>query len=144
SGVRWYDFRLSGTPDAVCSSYPCTYQQGTIADVANGRSRWMPSIAMDGAENILVGYSVTGKTANTENQTIRYTGRAKGDTLGQMTVPEATIVTGTKNNSNNRWGDYTSMSVDPFDDCTFWYVNQYFTSLGSWSTRIASATWPAG
>src|SRR5207249_9858506 len=80
----------------------------------------------------------------TENQTIRYTGRAKGDTLGQMTVPEATIVTGTKNNSNNRWGDYTSMSVDPFDDCTFWYVNQYFTSLGSWSTRIASATWPAG
>jgi hypothetical protein len=35
SGIRWYDFRISGTPDAVCSSYPCTYQQGTVADVAN-------------------------------------------------------------------------------------------------------------
>ena len=37
SGVRWYDFRISGQPDAVCSSYPCTYQQGTIADAPNGR-----------------------------------------------------------------------------------------------------------
>ena len=145
SGVRWYDFRLSGTPDAVCASYPCTYQQGTIADVANGRSRWMPSIAMDGAENIVVGYSSTGKTNGAENHSIRYTGRSKGDPLGVMTVPEATIATGTANNSNNsRWGDYTSMSSDPFDDCTFWYVSQYYTAANIWSTRVASAVWPAG
>ena len=49
SGVRWYEFRISGQPNAVCSTYPCTYQQGTMADAPNGRSRWMPSIAMDGA-----------------------------------------------------------------------------------------------
>jgi hypothetical protein len=144
SGVRWYDFRLSGTPDATCPTYPCVYQQGTIADVANGRSRWMPSIAMDAAENILVGYSTTGKTPAGENHSIRYTGRAKGDPPGTMTVPEATIVTGKANNNNTRWGDYTSMSIDPFDDCTFWYVNQYFLTVGSWLTRIASAAWPAG
>jgi len=144
SGVRWYDFRLSGTPDATCPTYPCIYQQGTIADVANGRSRWMPSIAMDTAENILVGYSTTGKTAGSENHSIRYTGRAKADPPGVMTVPEATIVTGTANNSNSRWGDYTSMSIDPVDDCTFWYVNQYYTFAGSWKTQIASAAWPTG
>jgi hypothetical protein len=144
SGVRWYDFRLSGPPDAACPSYPCVYQQGTVADVANGRSRWMPSIAMDSAENILVGYSTTGKTNGSENHSIRYTGRAKGDPLGTMTAPEAAIVVGTANNTNSRWGDYTSMSVDPFDDCTFWYVNQYFVATGSWSTRIASAAWPPG
>ncbi len=146
SGVRWYDFRLSGTPDAVCDSYPCIYQQGTVADVPNGRSRWMSSIAMDSAENILVGYSTTGKAADTENQSLRYTGRAKDDPLGTMTAPEATIATGTKNNtSNSRWGDYSSMSVDPFDDCTFWYVAQYIpTSTSSWGTKIASAAFPAG
>jgi hypothetical protein len=144
SGVRWYDFRLSGPPDATCPSYPCVYQQGTVADVANGRSRWMPSIAMDGAENILLGYSTTGKTNTSENHSIRYTGRAKSDPLGTMTVPETTIVVGTANNTNSRWGDYTSMSIDPFDDCTFWYVNQYFLTSGNWSTRIASAAWPAG
>ena len=146
SGVRWYDFRLSGTPDAICSSYPCVYQQGTVADVANGRSRWMSSIAMDSAENILVGYSTTGKTAGTENQSLRYTGRAKGDPLGTMTAPEVVIATGTRNNtSNSRWGDYSSMSVDPFDDCTFWYVAQYIpTSTSVWGTKIASAAFPAG
>jgi hypothetical protein len=144
AGVRWYDFRLSGNPDATCPNYPCVYQQGTIADVPNGRSRWMPSVAMDSAENILVGYSTTGKANGSENHSIRYTGRAKADPPGVMTAPEATIVTGTANNGNNRWGDYTSMSVDPFDDCTFWYVNQYFLSSSSWQTQIASAAFPAG
>ncbi len=146
SGVRWYDFRLSGTPDAVCSSYPCVYQQGTVADVPNGRSRWMSSIAMDSAENILVGYSTTGKTAGTDSQSLRYTGRSKNDPLGTMTAPEAIIATGTRNNtSNSRWGDYSSMSVDPFDDCTFWYVAQYIpTSTSLWGTKIASAAFPAG
>ena len=79
SGVRWYDIRLSGNPDATCPTYPCMYQQGTIADVAGGRSRWMPSIAMDGSENILVGYTTTGIANGSDNHSIRYTGRAKDD-----------------------------------------------------------------
>jgi hypothetical protein len=145
-GVRWYDFRISGTPDAVCTSYPCTYQQGTLADAANGRNRWMGSIAMDGAENILVGYSTSGKTANTDNQSIRYTGRAKSDPLGTLTAPEVIIATGTKSNTGStRWGDYTSMSVDPIDDCTFWYTNQYIpTTASSWGTANASVAFPVG
>ncbi len=145
AGVRWHDIRLSGTPNATCPTYPCIYQEGTIADVANGRSRWLPAIAMDSAENILVGYSTTGKTDGVENHSSRYTGRAKGDPPGSMTVPETTIVTGTANSTvSTFWGDYASMSIDPADDCTFWYVSQYFTTQNSWSTRIASAAFPAG
>jgi hypothetical protein len=145
SGVRWYDFRLSGGPSATCASYPCTFQQGTIADVPSGRARWMPSIAMDGAENILVGYSTSGKTNGIDNHSIRYTGRAKNDPPGLMTVPEGTIITGTANNTNNsRWGDYTSMSVDPADDCTFWHANELYTVANVWSTRVTSVAWPAG
>ena len=145
SGVRWYDFRLSGNPDATCPTYPCIYQQGTIADVPSGRDRWLPTLAMDTAENILVGYTATGKTNGSENHSSRYTGRAKADPPGTMTVPETTVVTGTANNTGNtRWGDYASMSVDPVDDCTFWYVSQYYAAQNSWSTRIASAVFPAG
>jgi hypothetical protein len=144
SGVRWYDFRLSGTPNATCSTYPCIYQQGTFADGVGGRSRWMPSIAMDSAENILIGYSATGQINGSDNHSIRYTGRAKNDPPGTMTGPEVTIVTGTANNLNSRWGDYTSMSVDPFDDCTLWYVSQYFAATSNWSTRVASVRFPAG
>ena len=154
SGVRWYDFRISGQPDAVCSTYPCTYQQGTIADVPNGRSRWMPSVSMDGAENILVGYSATGTVEATDAHSIRYTARAKSDPLGTMTAPEAIIFTGTRNIVNEpnvspaRWGDYTSTSIDPADDCTFWHVNEYYaiggTTNANWHTQIASASFPAG
>ena len=146
SGVRWYDFRLSGSPNATCATFPCTFQQGTIADIPNGRSRWMPSIAMDGAENILVAYSTSGKLNLSENHSIRYTGRAKSDPAGTMTVPEATIATGIRSNTNNsRWGDYTSLGIDPVDDCTFWHTNQYYvTSQTSWSTRNASVAYPIG
>ncbi|HKQ96902.1 MAG TPA: hypothetical protein VJV75_03390, partial [Candidatus Polarisedimenticolia bacterium] len=145
SGVRWYDFRLSGSPDATCTTFPCTWQQGTIGDIESGRSRWNPSIAMDGAENILVAYSTTGKVANTENHTIRYTGRAKNDPRNTMTVPEAIIATGIRNNTgSSRWGDYSSLSVDPFDDCTLWSVNQYYPATTAWSTRVASAVFPTG
>jgi hypothetical protein len=155
SGVRWYDFRISGQPDAVCSSYPCTYQQGTVADVANGRSRWMPSISMDGAENILVGYSATGTVEATDAHSIRYTARAKSDPLGTMTAPETIIFTGTRNIVNDpaglspgRWGDYTSTSIDPADDCTFWHANEYYAIGGAtnadWHTQIASASFPPG
>ncbi len=149
SGVRWYEFRLSGQPDAVCSTYPCVYQQGTVADVPGGRSRWMPSIAMDSAQNMLVGYSATGTANGTDNHSTRYTGRVKDDPLGTMTVPEAIIVTGTRNETGTtRWGDYTSMSVDPADDCTFWYVDQHYVTAtsgnGTWRTQIASSRFPEG
>jgi len=48
--------------------------------------------------------------------------------------------TGSQTNGLNRWGDYSSMSVDPADDCTFWYTNEYLTTNGSfnWKTRIGS------
>lgn len=148
SGARWYEFRLSGTPNAVCSSYPCVYQQGTVADAPNGRSRWMSSIAMDGSENILLGYSATGTANGTDNHSIRYTGRAKTDPLGTMTAPETIIFTGTRNvTGTTRWGDYSSMSSDPADDCTFWYVNQFYPSgstNGTYRTQVASSRFPQG
>jgi hypothetical protein len=150
SGVRWYEFRISGQPDNVCGTYPCTYQQGTIADAPNGRSRWMPSISQDGAGNMIVGYSATGTINGVDNHSIRYTGRASNHPLGTMTVPETIIFTGQSNIVSDptapvrvgRWGDYTSTSIDPADDCTFWHVNEYY-GLNSaanfdWRTRIAS------
>src|ERR1019366_8404436 len=47
-------------------------------------------------------------------------------------------------NPLNRWGDYTLMSVDPRDGCSFWYINQYQPANGTfnWKTRIASFRFP--
>jgi hypothetical protein len=154
SGVRWYEFRVSGQPDAVCGSYPCTYQQGTVADVPNGRSRWMPSIAQDGAGNMIVGYTATGTVELVDAHSIRYTGRAANDPLGTMSVPETIIQTGNRNVVSDgpprfvglgRWGDYASTSIDPADDCTFWHVGEFYrqgqgtNTNFDWSTKVASA-----
>jgi hypothetical protein len=106
SGVRWYDFRLSGNPDATCPTYPCIYQQGTIADVPDGRSRHHPSMAMDTAENILLGYSTTGKTDGSEPQRPLHRS-SQSRSSGLMTMPETTIVNGPPISSSPRHGATT-------------------------------------
>src|SRR5438093_12263414 len=100
--------------------------------------RWMGSVAMDKVGNIAVGYSVSGSTLYPAS---RYTGRQTTDPIGTL-QSEVSVVEGNGSQGPNlsRWGDYTRMSVDPVDDCTFWYTNEYLKSSGTfnWSTRIAS------
>ena len=118
------------------------YQQGTYAP-GDGVHRWMGSIAMDKKGNMALGYSVVNGVDVFPG--IRYTGRLAGDPLGQMTLGEGTIINGSgvQLTTNSRWGDYTDMTVDPTDDCTFWYVNEYLHT--GWadvvSGRLADAHW---
>ena len=108
----------------------------------------MGSIAMDKKGDIALGYSVVNGT--TVYPGIRYTGRLAGDTLGDMTLGEGTVINGSgvQTTTNSRWGDYTDMTVDPVDECTFWYVNEYYAVSGTaangrpWQTRIASFKLP--
>jgi hypothetical protein len=140
AGMRWYEIRRVGSTYSI-------YQQGTYAP-GDGVHRWMGSIAQDKNGGMALGYSVVNGT--TVFPGIRYTGRLAGDPLGQMTLGEGTIVNGSgvQTTTNSRWGDYTSMNVDPVDDCTFWYVNEYYTAAGQasspagWQTRIASLRLP--
>ena len=128
-GVRWYELR---NPNAAVS----VYQQGTYAPDTN--SRWMGSVAMDKKGNIALGYSVSGSAVFTS---VRYTGRVRSEPSGFLET-EASILagTGSQTGTSNRWGDYSAMSIDPTDDCTFWYTQQYIATTGSfnWKTRIAS------
>ena len=140
AGVRWYEIRRTGNAYSI-------YQQGTYAP-ADGVHRWMGSAAQDKNGNMAIGYSVVNAT--TVFPGIRYTGRLAGDPLGQMTQGEGVIINGSgvQTTTNSRWGDYTSLNIDPVDDCTFWYVNEYYTAAGQasspagWQTRIASFKLP--
>jgi hypothetical protein len=139
AGVRWYEVRRTGGTYNV-------YQQGTYAP-NDGVHRWMGSIAADKNGNFALGYSVVNGVDVFPG--IRYTGRLVGDPLGQMTLGEGAIINGSgvQTNTNSRWGDYTSMNVDPVDDCTFWYVNEYYAVTEpppdrNWQTRIASFRLP--
>ncbi len=140
AGVRWYEIRRTNGVYTV-------HQQGIVAP-GDGVHRWMGSIAMDKKGNAALGYSVVN--GSTVFPGIRYTGRLAGDPLGQMPLGEGTIMNGSgvQRTTNSRWGDYTSMNIDPVDDCTFWYVNEYYTLAGQisstagWQTRVASFKLP--
>ncbi len=145
AGVRWYEIRRQNGGYSI-------YQQGTFAP--DPVHRWMPSPAMDKAGNIALGYSVVLDAVDPADDVkpgIRYTGRLKGDPLGQMTQGEGSVIegTGVQMTNNSRWGDYTSLHIDPKDDCTFWYVNEYYQVDGvigvntvPWQTRIGSFKLP--
>lgn len=132
AGVRWYELRRSGANWSID-------QQGAFApDAAN---RWMGSLAQDAEGNLALGYTAASQALY---PSIRYTGRLAGDPAGVMTLGEATVVAGGGSQINSRWGDYSAMTVDPVDDCTFWYTNEYYAATASraWRTRIAAFRLP--
>ena len=111
--------------------------------------RWMGSLAVDSQGNMALGYS-TSNGISPNFPSIAYSGRLATDPLNTLPQSEVQLVAGLGSQTNNcggvpchRWGDYTAMSVDPADDCTFWYTNQYYSSAangasGNWQTRVGS------
>jgi len=136
AGTRWYELRSPG-------GVPVVAQQATFAP-DDGVHRWMGSIAQDKQGNMALGYSVSNGTDVFPG--IRYTGRLNGDPPSTLPLGEGVIVNGGGSQTDKlaRWGDYTSMNLDPSDDCTFWYVNEYYavTSARGWQTRIAAFRMP--
>jgi Ca2+-binding RTX toxin-like protein len=128
AGIRWYELRkVGGNPWSI-------FQQGDYSP--DGTHRWVGSIAVDKNGNMALGYSISSTTTF---PSIRYTGREQGEPLGTMPQGEFTIVNGGGSQGfSERWGDYSSMNVDPTDDCTFWYTTLYFPTSANWQTRIAS------
>jgi hypothetical protein len=135
--VTWFEFRNAGSSTAT----PTLFQSGTYDPDTN--YRWLPSIAMDKDGNIALGYS---KSSTTLKPGIYVTGRLAGDpagTMGAETEMQAGI--GSQLAAGNRWGDYSSMTIDPIDQCTFYYTNEYLKTNGSfnWSTRITAYKFPS-
>lgn len=130
AGLRWYEFRDAGFGWQI-------FQQGTY--LPDTTCRWMGSIAMDAYGNMALGYSVAGYDTY---PSIRFTGRYFNDPPGVMSYAEQVIIdgSGVQLSPYHRWGDYSAMSVDPSDQITFWYTQQYYQVSGdrSWQTRIAS------
>ncbi|MBK8987107.1 MAG: hypothetical protein IPM39_13690 [Chloroflexi bacterium] len=126
-GIRWFELRKVG------AGAWALHQEGTYAPTTSD-NRWMGGIAMDGSGNIALGYNVSSQTIY---PSIRYTGRLVTDPLGTMPQGEYTLVNGSANNGSNRYGDYSAMSVDPIDDCTFWFTGQW-NDASQWKTRIGA------
>ena len=128
AGVRWYEIRNPASP--------FVYQQSTLIDPSV--NYWMGSVAMDRAGNMALGFSASSQNLF---PSVYVAGRPSTAPVGAMYGPLVLVNgSGVQINSYRRWGDYSSMTVDPTDDCTFWYTQEYYATTGSlnWSTRIGS------
>ncbi len=124
AGVRWIEFRQSA------DNQPWSlYQEGTYT-APDGRHAWNASLAMDGQGNIGMGYtSMSGpSTSSTVRVSSYFTGRQASDPLGTMTATEELIANGNANIPGLRYGDYSKIDVDPNDDSTFWFINEYMNN----------------
>jgi len=133
-GIRWYEIQNpSGTPTVA--------QQSTFAPDSN--YRWMGSVAMDQSGDLAVGYSVSSSSLS---PSIRFAGRVPTDPASTL-ESEVNVVTGSGSQTGglSRWGDYSAMQIDPVDDCTFWFTEEYMATTGSfnWNTHIANFKFPS-
>ena len=146
---RWYQINVTG--GNVVTSAPI--QQSTWMPDSTV-ARWMPSLALDKDGNMAIGYSASSSTLF---PAIRYAGRLASDPLNTLGQTETSLIEGrasqccnfSDGSINNRWGDYSAMTIDP-DGCTFWYTTQYYQSpqpstlaSDNWQTRIGSFKYPS-
>ncbi len=127
AGVRWYELRRTGGTSGAWT----IFQQGTYSP--DNTSRWMAAIGLNDDGSIGLAYNVSDATSVFPG--IRYTGRKECDPLGVMTWPETTIIEGSTASNSNRYGDYSTLTVDPVDG-TFWVTAQY-SPTPAWATRVA-------
>ena len=141
AGIRWFEMRRSGDSFSV-------FDQGTHnltpGDGANGLNNWLSSIAQDNRGDIAIGFSQAGTMQRAD---IKIAGRTNNvENSGTLNEGEALMfaANGSQTGGGGRWGDYSAMSIDPSDDCTFWYTQEYYatTSNTGWSTRVGKFRFP--
>lgn len=144
TGIQWAQINVTG---GTIVTTPV--QQQIFGNLSSdGIHRWMGSLGVDKDGNMAIGYSAANAS---NNPSIRYDGRLATDPAGTLSQGEATLISGGGSQQGNcgggvcqRWGDYSAMSVDPTDDCTFWYTTEYYASNGlNWQTRIGSFKFPS-
>jgi hypothetical protein len=138
SALRYYQVNVTGGAVAANTTQAFTYNPDTT-------NRLIPSLAIDRAGDMAMGYSAT---TSTTFPSIRYAGRLSGDAANSITQTESVLMagtgsqTGTTATGGQRWGDYAAMSVDP-DGCTYWFTSEYFAVTGrNWLTRVGSFKYP--
>ncbi len=127
AGLRWFELQNTGSGWTL-------RQQGTYSPADGATHHLIGAVATDKQGNIGFGFNVTKTSTPVVYPSLAYSGRLATDTLGVMTQAETTVATGAAAETSGRWGDYYQMTVDPADDCTFWFVGMYRPS-GSWQTR---------
>ncbi len=129
--IRWY--RIRAADNALLES-------GTIAD--GNLDLYFPSIAANPYGVVVIGFNGSGIGTFISCYAM------VGQTLNGITTFGSRILlqaSGTSYhdlyeefglNEYSRWGDYSTMSVDPSDPNRFWSIQMYASDSDVWSTQI--------
>ena len=133
AAIRWFELRgVTNGPEIV-------YQESTYRP--DRTWRWVGSVAMDGLGNMALGFNASGESIFPQ---IRYAGRLVSDPLNTLAQGEAHLFDGTGAQTSSSWTGFSDMTVDPVDDETFWYTQEYYDgAIGNWRTRIGSFKVPS-
>jgi chitodextrinase len=136
AGIRWYELRESNGSWSL-------YQEGTYGP-ADGQHRWMPSVAMNAAGDIGLGYLLGGSSTYVSTAVTGQSAANSGSGFFDSAEQICAAGTGVQQDTG-RSGDYSATSVDPTDD-SFWHTNEVFVSTGQfqWSTFVCNFTVGSG
>lgn len=136
AGVRWAQVNFPTAANPVVAN------QGEYAPDAT--DRWMPGISIDQDGNIGLAYSAANSNEGIF-PSVRYTTRKHSDPANTLRDEEICVDGGgSQTSTSGRWGDYSSLSVDPDDECTFWASVEYqpTTANANWNNRVCSFKMP--
>ena len=120
AAVRWYQVALSDGSAARLSRSGTVNPDLTI-------HRYMPSLAVDAAGDVAVGYSASAATVAPQ---LRASSWSSGDSTGSAGGGERILYYAAgAQDTTTAWGDYSAMSLDP-DGCTFWYTGSIYAATG--------------
>ena len=143
NAVRWMEIQANLKQVDVTALENAVFQQGTYqGSPADSNWRWMGTLSTDKVHDILVGFS---ESNTNEYPSIAAAGRKFNDALGTLSAELYAVQgSGGQPDTGNRWGDYSTMAIDPSDNCTFFYTTEYYqvTATFSWSTDISSWKFP--
>lgn len=137
ASTRWYELTRANPSSSWIVNQQSTYSPTTI-DGATGINRWMGCAGIDQRGNIALGYS---RSSSTSYPSIYYAERKKSDPVGTLGAEQIFHAsTGSQTNTGGRWGDYSAMTTDPFDEETLWFTAEYYATTASvaFKTRIGS------
>ena len=139
----------TGLADIHITGINATTKASVIDQVITGTGKgtggtnldlYYPSIAINATGGVVIGYTGSGPSDYASGFAVTGQLAASGTSIAFGTPIETAVGQGTYDvtfgGGSNRWGDYSSTTLDPTDPSKFWTVQEFAIGTNEWGTQI--------
>ena len=145
-GVRWYQLDLSNPNQPKVVQYGTLFN-ATASNDTNELNYFVGGVMTSGQGHMVVGSTVAGINAYLD---ATFAGHLATDSLGILELPTNYTHSNSAYNisfdlpiyGSHRWGDYSTVSIDPTDNMTLWAIQEYCNVSNSWGIQVAKLLAP--